>query len=291
MAHLYKIVRSGNDFSVSANGDPVFFVGRRVPYEGNIGLYNIFSGSRLKRLVFDPANFTDSFGFWAEFIDPTARCEGRNFLTLNSYDRAAFTFGFGQFAAHVPGGDFVQYLRSLLTLPDAPDYFPHLGIKDGRIHSIDGESGSVALEDSGSTARLMAYLNPSLDEVEDAEVIAAARLIHWTTASEAAQEAQVDQMIATFKSFMSRAQARVGINDRSADLCCVIADILHHGRGGRMTWPLIDEALKKSRPLEALLAIGAPKWKERCETLRRAIAANPDFKTKRWDAARQDFRN
>lgn len=290
MAHLYTIIRNGNDFSVSANDGPAFFVGRRVPYQGHIGLANIVGGSRLKRLVFDPAKFTDRFGFWAEFIDPTTHCEGRNFLALNSYDRAAFTFGFGQFAAHVPGGDFVQYLRSLLGLPDAQDYFPHLRIKDGHIHSIDGAGGSLALEDASSTAKLMAYLNPTLDEVEDAEVIAAARLIHWTTVSVAAQEEQVSQMVATFKSFMTRAQARVGIDGRSADLCCVIADILHHGRGGRMTWPLIDESLKSAKPLEALLSIGVPPWKDRCEKLRKAIAANPNFKTKHWDAESKDFR-
>src|SRR6478672_3369304 len=119
MAILFKISRDGRDFFCQADNGPKYFVGRRVPYEDNIGLYNVFSGSKLQKLEFDPSNYQNEFGFWAEFIDPTAQCEGRNFLTLNSYDRAAFTFGFGQFAAHVPNGDFVRYFRGLLQRPEA----------------------------------------------------------------------------------------------------------------------------------------------------------------------------
>ncbi|MFB9951199.1 hypothetical protein ACFFP0_20320 [Rhizobium puerariae] len=289
MAYLYKITRDGRDFFASADDQPRFFVGRRVPYKDNIGLYNIFSGSRLAKLNFEAANFTGRFGFWAEFIEPTARCEGRNFLTLNSYDRAAFTFGFGQFAAHVAGGDFVHYLRAMLALPDARDYFPHLVLHDGHIHSIDGLGQRVELEDTSSTRGLMKYLNPTLDEVEDAEVIAAARLIHWTTQSQAARDAQVDQMVGTFKSFVADADKRLSIHNRTADQCCIIADILHHGRGGRMTWPLIAEALTRTRPFDALLAIGSGEWEERRRVLRAAIGANANFKTKRWDSARNDF--
>jgi hypothetical protein len=288
MAYLYKIIRNGNDFSASADGGPSFFVGRRVPYEGNIGLYNIFAGSRLPKLDYNAQDFTAAFGFWAEFVEPTAICEGRNFLTLNSYDRAAFTFGFGQFAAHVEEGDFVQYLRKLLTLPDAVDYFPHLSIKNGHIHALDGLGRSTELENAQTTKPLMSYLNPTLDEVEDAEVIAATRFIHWTVQSQAAREVQISQMVATFKSFMKRAEKRVDMHNRPAAQCCVIADILHHGRGGKMTWPLIVEALRSTRPFEALLKI-TPPWQGRTEKLGRAIKANPAFVDRTWDSAKQDF--
>ncbi len=47
MAILFTIIRNGNDFSAKADNGPQFFVGRRVPYAGNIGLYNIFGGSKL----------------------------------------------------------------------------------------------------------------------------------------------------------------------------------------------------------------------------------------------------
>lgn len=287
MAIYFKISRDGNNFSATADGGQPFFVGRRVPYEGNIGLYNIFGGSKLQKLNFDPKNF-QAQGFWADFIEPTALCEGRNFLTLNTYDRAAFTFGFGQFAAHVPNGDFVKYFRTMLGLPEASDYFPHLGVVAGRVCDT-GAANPKPLESDESTGPLMAYLNPDLSEVQDAEVIAAAKLIHWTANHADAQNAQVDEMIAAFKGFMAEADRRLGINGLTADLCCVIADIRHHGRGGKMTWPLIQEALSASKPFDALIAIGAPKWAERKSTLKAAILARPQFLSKVWRTAKSDF--
>lgn len=50
MAILFVISRLDRDFSCSADGGPKFFVGRRVSYEGRIGLYNISAGSRLNTL-------------------------------------------------------------------------------------------------------------------------------------------------------------------------------------------------------------------------------------------------
>src|SRR5512146_2408539 len=128
MPIFFKILRNGDDFSCSADNGSAFFVGRRVPYEGHIGLYNIFRSSKIERLNYAAADFDAQHGFWATLIEPTAICEGLNFLTLNTYDAAAFTFGFGQFAAHVPNGDFVKYFRALLGLPNAADYFPHVGL-------------------------------------------------------------------------------------------------------------------------------------------------------------------
>jgi len=69
---------------------------------------------------------------FGDFIEPTARCEGQSFITLNTYDRARFTFGFAQFAAHEPDGDFVTWFRDMLGQSEASDYFPDLAVKDGR---------------------------------------------------------------------------------------------------------------------------------------------------------------
>lgn len=135
----------------------------------------------------------------------------------------------------------------------------------------------------------MRYLNPTLNEVEDAEVIAAAKLIHWATHHASARDAQVSTMVATYRSFMARADKRVNINGRPADQCLVIADILHHGRGGKMTWPLVAEALASPTPLAKLIAIGAPQWDGRKATLKKAIAARPILAAKRWSRAAADF--
>lgn len=288
MAWNFQIERTGNNFFARGDDGVRFFVGRRVPYGGNIGLYNIFGGSPLPSLLYNAGDFAAAQGFWADFIEPTAICEGRSFLTLNSYDSAAFTFGFGQFAAHVPDGDFIKMLRALLARPEAAEYFPHLELVGGRIMR-ESSGGLVPLETATSTAALMTYLNPSLDEVEDAEVIASAKLIHWAMHRPEARAIQVATMVASYRSFMTRADKRVGIDGRPADQCLVIADILHHGRGGKMTWPLVGEALASSQPLSRLIAIGAPQWDGRKATLRKAIAARPQLAQRRWNRSAADF--
>jgi hypothetical protein len=288
MSIHFTISRVNQDFFCTADGGPRFFVGRRVPYEGNIGLYNIFARTPLARLNYDPSNYTAQFGFWSEFIDPTVACEGRSFLTLNSYDRAAFTFGFGQFAAHVPNGDFVKYFRALLQQPEAGDYFPTLQIANGRIQKIDGPA-PIVLETDDTTAPLMRYLNPGLAEVEDQEVIAAAKLIHWTTNHRPARLAQIEEMVATYRGFMRAADRRGLIDGRTADQCCAIADILHHGRGGTIAWSLIANALRTANPFDSLIAIGAPKWNERKRTLKTNIRANPAMSARRWSRSAADF--
>jgi hypothetical protein len=290
MAILFTISRLDRDFSCTADGGARFFVGRRVTYEGRIGLYNVFAGSKLEKLRYKAADFETEYGFWASVIEPTATVEGGGlFLTLNTYDSARFTFGFGQFAAHVANGDFVKYLRAMLTLPDAPAYFPHLGVVGGRICKTDGATPQP-LEDDESTSKLMRYLNPSSDEVEDSEVIAAAKLIHWTSNSAAARATQVKQMADTFREHVMRADRRVGLDGVSADCCCVIADILHHGRNGADRWPRIETALRTSLPLAELLKIGLPRWKERLDGLKSAIAARPQLASRTWSRAAGDFR-
>lgn len=74
-----------------------------------------------------PDNYRDSYGFWADFIYPTALCESQGyFQRINTYDRARFTFGFFQHAVHEPNDNFVLLLRKLLSLPAAQTYFPDL---------------------------------------------------------------------------------------------------------------------------------------------------------------------
>jgi hypothetical protein len=286
MSITFKIVRNGSDFSCSADGGPVFFVGRQTSYKGRIGLYNVFGGSKLTKLLYDGENYVPEHGFWARFVDPTAGCEGRNFLALNTYDRAAFTFGFSQFAAHVPDGDFVRYFRAMLGQPEAVDYFPGLALVDGRIVRRLDNGGTVPLETKSDTTALMRYLNPSSDGVEDAEVIAAAKLIHWSTASRPARLLQVGQMIHTYRNFMLEADRRKLIDGRPAAVCCVIADILHQGRG---TWAEITAALKMSSPFDRLVAIGAPEWESRRKALRKGIASFPEMQTLSWSSTAKDF--
>lgn len=288
MTLFFKIVRDGRDYYCSVNDAPKFFVGRRVEYDDNIGLYNIFAGTKVEKINFRSEDFEGEYGFWSMFVEPTALAEGRNFLTLNSYDAAGFTFGFGQFAAHVAEGDFVQYFRTMLRLPQAKDYFPNLGLVDGHIAKVDGRA-PVKLEDGQSSGGLKKYLNPSPTEVEDSEIIAAAKFIHWTSTVAAARSLQVAQMVATFKDHVKDADGGAGLDGQTAACCCVVADILHQGRNRMTRGPLIREAFRSPAPLDKLLQIGLPKWKERLTTLGKAIKARPAMMARRWSRAAGDF--
>ena len=91
-----------------------------------------------------------ALGTWAHLSEVTVAGEGLvRSTTLNTWDRAAFTFGFLQFAAHVPDGDFVQWFRAMLKHPEAADYFPALRLAGGRIADPSGP-----LESATSTAGL-----------------------------------------------------------------------------------------------------------------------------------------
>jgi len=200
-------------------------------------------------------------------------------LTLNTYDRAKFTWGFGQFAAHVPDGDFILFMRDLLSRPEALDYFPDLDVQNGRIVKILARGVSV-LETSASTQPLMDYLNPTLAAVEDDEVVAAAKLIHWATNHEETRAMQVAHMVGVFKGLMARADRRLGLDGRPAELCCIICDILHQGRA---TFAVMQQALLGSNPFATLRAIG------RGPKLAKAIDARPEFGGKTWQRDKAAF--
>ena len=258
-------LEQGNKYFGKIDGQR-FFIGARVPYEGGKGLMNIVGNSaqRYDRAVFRPA-----YGFWADFIHPTAMCEGGLFHTLNTYDSAHFTFTFLQFAAHVPNGDFVLYMRALLALGAAPDYFPDLTLHDHRISRMT-DDGLIALETDESTSLLLDYLNPSTSEIEDTEIIQAAKFVHWAQNDEANRQAQIEVGIAHLKQKMFSYATQYQLDGADDVICVVVSDIRHQGRAKT---PAIVSALHSARPLEALLALGEPKYHERLVVLRREIKA------------------
>jgi hypothetical protein len=291
MSISFSIERSDRAFYARANGGAKFFVGHQTAYfersssRSFEGLFNVPS-RELPKNIYVASDYRDAYGFWADFIEPTALCEGGNFLTLNTYDRARFTWGFGQFAAHVPDGDFVRFFRDMLGRPEAPDYFPNLHISAGRIAKLEGER-LIPLETATGTAPLMDFLNPSSDAIEDAEVIAAAKLIHWTMNVSAVRELQVLHMVAAFKRMMAEADRRLSLHGQPADLCCVVCDIRHQGRAN---YAAMQSALMASDPLRALLKLGSIAYESRIRKLKAALAAsNVVFSNKRWDREAREF--
>jgi hypothetical protein len=281
----FDVIRDGSQYFSRADGGQKFAIARQVLYQGNRGLAN--DNSPLgKQFNYDAANFTATFDFWADFIAPTAACEGRSFLTLNTYDRARFTYGFTQFAAHVANGDFVVWFRAMLGLPEASDYFPDLSVQSGHIVK-EGAFNDTPLETDTTTGALMDYLNPTPGTVDDEEVIAAAKFIHWNMTHPASQALQVSQMVATGHAILKRADTRLGLDGVSADLCCIVMDILHQGRG---TFAQMLQALQQSDPYKALLTIGSPVYDERIKTLTKELnARRPAFAQKKWKRSQAEF--
>jgi hypothetical protein len=244
-----------------------FFIGDRVSYKGNNGLRNL-KGDGAPR--YDRKHYREEFGFWADFIHPTAAAESNLFFhTLNTYDRAHFTFSFLQYAAHVPNGDFVMYLRALLNTPSAREYFPDLALLDGRISRIT-EGGAVQLESNTSTDLLMKYLNPTVKAVEDVEVINAAKFVHWAQNDPQNRQLQVAVGVSRFKRNMFEYAVRYNLDGAEDTVCLVIADIRHQGRAKSTA---ILDALKKSNPMEALLRLGGDDYAQRVTTLEKEIKA------------------
>jgi hypothetical protein len=252
-------------YHASVAGDD-FLVGRRVRYGAFKGLMN---DEPVPRLRYRAEDWRERHGIWADWIEPIARVEGGHFHTLNTYDRARCTFGFLQAGAHVAGGQFVRWLRAVLALPDAAASFPDLGLDQGRIvHLADGDGAPRPLEDDRGTAGLLDYLNPGPHEVEDVEVIQAARLIHRVRNDAEARALQVAIGVTALQESLGQYAARYGLDGADDITCLLVADIRHQGRAPHVA---IGRALATTDPHAALLALGAERYPERIARLRAAV--------------------
>jgi len=252
-------------YYASINGEPRFYVGSDVRYGSRRGLMNSHNpyGPR-----YDPDNLQGELGFWAYCLWPTIQCESRGaFNCINTYDRARFTYGHMQFAAHTPDANFVKLFRELLTLPSAGAYFPDLEVRDGRIHRRS-DRGLVLLEDRESTGPLQDYLNPSWDRVDDKEVDAAARLMDWCARDGSFVETLLRFAVKDQQAKLRWHARKLPLEGLSDKLCIVVLDILHQGRGSYRT---IKSALNRDDPFDALLTIGLSSYRERIATLRAGI--------------------
>lgn len=245
-----------------------FYIGSETIYKGNHGLFNY----RLQDgPVYRPEDYVTNHHHWAWFIYPTAMCESKgSFHCLNTYDRAAFTFTFMQFAAHVPNGDFIIFMRKLLQLPEAKSYFPFLEFKNGRIWYVRSNHESQLEKDGiDGTAPLMKYLNSDGKNIDDQELITAARFVHWAQNSEAHRELQVETAIRLFQMKLKEYSIRFNLDGWPDYICHTICDIFHQGRA---RYALVQEILTGSQNRETiynqLVNIGSGIYDERVKTLK-----------------------
>jgi hypothetical protein len=236
-----------------ADGGAAFFVGNDVPYQGRRGLNRLDDGDPR----YAAADYEARYGHWAWLIEVTGQCESANrFAALNTYDTAAFTFGFFQMAAHTGADNLMALMRGMPALANAPRYFPELKLVNGRLTKLDA-SGATDLQaaDDGIYVNLKTYLNPG-KTMELQEAINGARFIAWALADPAFRDLQAETAFKKIYAKLTKEvdPAKLDLDGQSDIICCIIFDILHQGRA---KYTLIKSALRSADPREALITINA----------------------------------
>jgi hypothetical protein len=283
---VVDITPSGRNFHAKTRSGFSFVVGTRVSFTDDMNRVGLFQKGvshtdSLQFGIYKAADFVAPFKQWAHFIEPTLTAEGGGrFATINSYDRAAFTFGAPQLAAHTPGDNFIIYLRELLALPNAGAHFPELSLRNNAagkktVH-LDKNGSFKDLEEvvlvtrpngrrENQLAHLMAYLNSSATAVDSAELLATARLMNWLRTDPQCKELQIKIFIMQAQSKLKRAKTKVaGFDGNDWKIALWIMDIIHQGRG---TFDEMSAALAGANPVARLARIGHPKYKTRIDTV------------------------
>lgn len=295
---VFKLRQDNGKWYATATGEKEFFIGKAVRFgppqssKERRGLAN--DGFKGYNYYYDPESpEAQTLGHWRYVLAPTVQCESGGMLScINTYDRAYFTFGCYQFAAHVPKGDFVRWLRALLRQVDsAPQYFPDLTLNDqGHIaRRIGSELRDLEVTEHGETRELMRYFNPSDEAVEEREALNCARFVHWNEHNEEVRRLQLAEAVNTAKEKMLEQNgARPLKNTFHPDppdfLCVGIIDIIHH-EGSK--YGKIDAVLKSERnevdAMKALCAAGEDVGRNK--TLRNGITkliSSGTLGAKRW---------
>ena len=250
--------KRGTTWTANIKGKRRIVVGRTTFFKDGDGEHlGIGVGSKLLKeipqVLYDRNAAEAEWGLWAHFLWPTVTAEsyGGYHLIYNTYDRARFTFGFYQLAAHTPGDNLILLFRELLALPSAKNYFPDLALVDGKVVQIVG-SGHQSLEEITKVTRpngkkesqllhLMKYFNPDDKAMEQTEALRCAQMTYWLIDDPDALDAAVR---VPFKIMLTKIGKRVGplkLVGRRPELAIWISDILHQGRGKTKTQSPLDK--------------------------------------------------
>lgn len=262
------------------------YVGSAVNYSDDMHRVGLWQDRNLKLVepigVYKAADFLAAHGKFAHFIRPTVMAEsGGLFGRVNSYDRAAFTFGAPQLAAHTPGENLILLFRSLLGLPNAANFFPELSLVGNKVtltkpggSKIDLEAAIQVVRPNGKTEtqlkNFMEYLNSDPQQVDTAELTAAARLMLWAKADPKARDAQIALLVQRAKNLIAEAKTKLNRFDGTDwRIALWIVDIRYQGRG---TYSAIRECLASGDPLAALGQVGGGSYAGRLKTVADTIA-------------------
>ncbi len=280
-------------------GEKEFYVASEViqPAKNFYGLFHPVSS--YYGPVYDAQHYFSTLDQWAYLLDVTAACESKLRMNLiNTYDRARFTFGFYQLAAHTPKDNLILLFRVALLDPEFQLLFPDLKLKGGKVFRVAQDGTETDLEEESFDAptgeqqlkRFMAYLNPERSKIDEQEILNAARVVWWGNSSPASADMQVNVASAILQSKMSERYATWYDLDGQTDIvCAIVADIHHQGRGKKAA---VRNALATNDKVAALLQIGKSDYPERITTLSSRIEkwrSTGAMGTKRYQAALNEF--
>jgi hypothetical protein len=228
---------SGTKYSVTDLDTGVTsYAGKVQKYKSRRGLSRISNA-----IIYDRFAAEKQIGAWAHFMWPSVIAESNGrYISINAWDRAHFTWGFYQLAAHTPSDNLILLMRELVKLPSARRFFPDLTLVDGKIAQVT-DTGPVSLEreqevevGDGKEMQLvdfMTYLNPSSFRMDEQEVLTAAKFAAWATEDGAMRDATVSVSIAIMKKKIKARAATLGLVGKRPELAIWISDMFHQGRG------------------------------------------------------------
>lgn len=210
-----------------------------------------------------------------------AESRGR-YISINAWDRAHFTWGFYQLAAHTARDNLILLMRELVKLPSAARYFPDLTLKDGKV-ALKTDTGIASLENEVEVQvgrwtetqipDFMEYLNPTSRHVEEREVITAAKFANWAQDDPAMRETTVRVSIEIMKKKIKHRADSLGLIGKRPELAIWVSDMFHHGRGSTSQ---VREALAKSNLDSQLAALSTIDTTGQSETRLRTVKAHVD---------------
>lgn len=214
------------------------YAGKILKYGARLGL------SRASDLLlYDRFKAAEVMGAWAHFIWPSvvAESNGRH-ISINAWDRAHFTWGFYQLAAHTPRDNLILLMRELVALPSARRYFPDLVLHNGTL-AKQTDAGPVSLEKEyavqvGDETEMqivdfMTYLNPSSYRLDEREVIVSAKFAAWAGEDSAMREATVRVSLEIMKRKIKARATTFGLFGRRPELAIWVSDMYHQGRASK----------------------------------------------------------
>lgn len=259
-------------FAVNEQTQEKFYVASVQPYLQMNGL------ARIGGSIYDRFEEESHFGLWSHFIWPTVMAEGYGRkLVVNTYDRARFTWGFYQLAAHTAEDNLILLMRELLKLDTAKFYYPDLTLNErGHVTQITPNGNkdlelSVKINGENQIPDFMKYMNPTSSRVENVEVLNAAKFIDWANRDPSMLYTTTNISIQIMKNNLRKWNRIYNLINQRVETAIMVIDIHHQGRGKKKDVQFALDMPTYSQKMEALYKIGYNNHTDRINTLKDKI--------------------